>query len=108
MMDGRISALRNALDVAGHTNVGIMAYTAKYASAFYGPFREALDSNPRFGDKKTYQMDPANRREVLYTPSSSRFLVCATEECASFSFPLLEPGRHCENASQMSSKERTF
>ncbi|GAQ80029.1 delta-aminolevulinic acid dehydratase [Klebsormidium nitens] len=65
MMDGRVGAIRNALDEAGHHNVSIMAYTAKYASAFYGPFREALDSNPRFGDKKTYQMNPGNFREAL-------------------------------------------
>eukprot|EP00245_Coleochaete_scutata_P005869 TRINITY_DN197_c0_g1_i1.p1 TRINITY_DN197_c0_g1~~TRINITY_DN197_c0_g1_i1.p1 ORF type:complete len:432 (+),score=106.29 TRINITY_DN197_c0_g1_i1:158-1453(+) len=65
MMDGRVGAIRSALDGEGFTDVSIMAYTAKYASAFYGPFREALDSNPRFGDKKTYQMNPANYREAL-------------------------------------------
>ncbi|MFZ4736241.1 MAG: porphobilinogen synthase [Bradymonadia bacterium] len=65
MMDGRVRALRRALDGARHTEVGILSYTAKYASGFYGPFREALDSAPRFGDKKTYQMDPANGREAL-------------------------------------------
>ncbi|MSQ81722.1 MAG: porphobilinogen synthase [Myxococcales bacterium] len=65
MMDGRIGAIRKALDAHGFTDVGILAYTAKYASAFYGPFRDALDSAPKFGDKKTYQMDPANRREAL-------------------------------------------
>ncbi len=65
MMDGRIQYLREALDEAGFTDVSIMAYTAKYASAFYGPFRDALDSAPKSGDKKTYQMDPANRREAL-------------------------------------------
>jgi porphobilinogen synthase len=65
MMDGRVQALREALDARGHTEVGILSYTAKYASGFYGPFREALDSAPRFGDKKTYQMDPANAREAL-------------------------------------------
>jgi len=65
MMDGRIGAIRNALDAAGHQHVLINSYCAKYASAFYGPFREALDSEPRGGDKKTYQMDPANRREAL-------------------------------------------
>jgi len=65
MMDGRIGAIRVALDAAGHHNVLINSYCAKYASAFYGPFREALDSSPRGGDKKTYQMDPANRREAL-------------------------------------------
>ncbi|MBW8888205.1 MAG: porphobilinogen synthase [Fibrobacteres bacterium] len=65
MMDGRVGYLRRALDEAGFTEVGILAYTAKYASSFYGPFREALDSAPKHGDKKTYQMDPANRREAL-------------------------------------------
>ncbi|XP_024517606.1 delta-aminolevulinic acid dehydratase, chloroplastic [Selaginella moellendorffii] len=65
MMDGRVGAIRTALDEAGYHDVSIMAYTAKYASAFYGPFREALDSNPRFGDKKTYQMNPGNYREAL-------------------------------------------
>ena len=65
MMDGRIGYLRESLDDAGFSHVGIMAYTAKYASAFYGPFRDALESAPKFGDKKTYQMNPANRREAL-------------------------------------------
>jgi porphobilinogen synthase len=65
MMDGRVGYMRQALDDNGFTEVGILAYTAKYASSFYGPFREALDSAPRHGDKKTYQMDPANRREAL-------------------------------------------
>ena len=65
MMDGRIGYIREALDKAGHTDVGIISYCAKYASAFYGPFREALDSAPRSGDKKTYQMDPANVREAI-------------------------------------------
>ena len=65
MMDGRIGAIRVALDEAGFSNVGIMAYTAKYASAFYGPFRGALDSAPKEGDKKTYQMDPGNVREAV-------------------------------------------
>ncbi|MCZ2479530.1 porphobilinogen synthase [Aquirufa nivalisilvae] len=65
MMDGRVGYLRQALDEAGYSQVGIMAYTAKYASAFYGPFRDALESAPKFGDKKTYQMNPANRREAL-------------------------------------------
>lgn len=65
MMDGRIAALRAALDAEGFTNVSLLSYTAKYASAFYGPFRGALGSSPKFGDKKTYQMDPANRREAL-------------------------------------------
>jgi porphobilinogen synthase len=65
MMDGRVGVIREALDKAGYTNVSIMSYTAKYASAFYGPFRDALDSAPKFGDKKTYQMNPANSRESL-------------------------------------------
>ncbi|KAG0463393.1 hypothetical protein HPP92_019462 [Vanilla planifolia] len=65
MMDGRVGAIRDALDAEGFQDVSIMSYTAKYASSFYGPFREALDSNPRFGDKKTYQMDPANYREAI-------------------------------------------
>ncbi len=65
MMDGRIGAIREALDENHFINTGIMAYTAKYASAFYGPFRDALDSAPKAGDKKTYQMSPANRREAL-------------------------------------------
>ena len=64
MMDGRVGYLRRALDDGGFTNTAILAYSAKYASAFYGPFRDALDSAPRSGDKKTYQMDPANRREA--------------------------------------------
>jgi porphobilinogen synthase len=65
MMDGRIGVIREALDGAGFTDVSIMSYTAKYASAFYGPFRDALNSAPKYGDKKTYQMNPANRREAL-------------------------------------------
>ena len=65
MMDGRVAALRSALDEAGFNQVSIMSYTAKYASAYYGPFRGALDSAPKAGDKKTYQMDPANVREAL-------------------------------------------
>ena len=65
MMDGRIGYIRRALDEAGFTNTGIISYAAKYASSFYGPFREALDSAPRSGDKKTYQMDFANKREAM-------------------------------------------
>ena len=65
MMDGRVGFIRNALDDAGFSNVSIMSYTAKYASAFYGPFRDALDSAPKFGDKKTYQMNPANSKEAI-------------------------------------------
>ena len=65
MMDGRIGAIREGLENSGFTKVGIMAYSAKYASCFYGPFRDALDSAPGFGDKKTYQMDYANRTEAV-------------------------------------------
>jgi porphobilinogen synthase len=65
MMDGRIGAIRQGLDAAGYTDVSILAYSAKYASAYYGPFRDALDSAPKFGDKKTYQMNPANAREAI-------------------------------------------
>lgn len=65
MMDGRIEAIRVGLDQAGYDQTAIMSYCAKYASAYYGPFRDALDSAPKAGDKKTYQMDPANKREAL-------------------------------------------
>jgi porphobilinogen synthase len=65
MMDGRIGALRTALDGRGFTDIGIMAYSAKFASGFYGPFREAAESAPQFGDRRTYQMDPANGREAV-------------------------------------------
>ena len=65
MMDGRIGAIREVLDDNNFSNTSIMSYTAKYASAFYGPFRDALDSAPKFGDKKTYQMDPRNKKESL-------------------------------------------
>ena len=65
MMDGRVGYIRKALDQANFTDVSIMSYSVKYASAFYGPFRDALDSAPKAGDKKTYQMNPANRREAL-------------------------------------------
>jgi porphobilinogen synthase len=65
MMDGRVGAIRKELDAHGHTHVSILAYSAKYASAFYGPFREAADSAPKFGDRKSYQMDPANQREAM-------------------------------------------
>lgn len=65
MMDGRVGAIRECLDENDFTDVSIMSYTAKYASAFYGPFRDALDSAPKFGDKKTYQMNPANSKEAL-------------------------------------------
>lgn len=65
MMDGRVAYIRKRLDAADFTDVGILSYAAKYASSFYGPFREALNSAPKFGDKKTYQMNPANVREAL-------------------------------------------
>jgi porphobilinogen synthase len=65
MMDGRVSAIRKALDAAGHSNTPILSYAAKYASVFYGPFREAAESAPRFGDRRSYQMDPANAREAM-------------------------------------------
>jgi len=65
MMDGRVAAIRTALDDDGHTKTAIMSYAAKYASAFYGPFREAAESTPSFGDRRSYQMDPANAREAL-------------------------------------------
>ena len=71
MMDGRIGAIRRGLDAAGYLDVGILAYSAKYASAYYGPFRDALESTPQFGDKQTYQMDPAC---LLYTSPSPRDL----------------------------------
>ncbi len=65
MMDGRVGAIRRSLDDDGYTQVGIMAYSAKYSSAFYGPFREAAGSTPQFGDRRGYQMDPANAREAM-------------------------------------------
>jgi porphobilinogen synthase len=65
MMDGRVGAIRKGLDEAGYTSVPIMAYAAKYSSAFYGPFRDAAESAPQFGDRRTYQMDPPNAREAL-------------------------------------------
>ena len=65
MMDGRVAAIRSELDREGFENTPIMAYAAKYASAFYGPFREAAESTPQFGDRRSYQMDPANAREAL-------------------------------------------
>jgi porphobilinogen synthase len=66
MMDGRVAAIRHSLDAYGFTNTPIFAYSAKYASAFYGPFREAAESTPQFGDRRSYQMDPANAREALH------------------------------------------
>ncbi|WP_255785378.1 porphobilinogen synthase [Membranihabitans maritimus] len=65
MMDGRVQYIREILDRNGYTTTGIMSYTAKYASAFYGPFRDALNSAPKFGDKKSYQMDPSNQRDAM-------------------------------------------
>ncbi|MDX2269359.1 MAG: porphobilinogen synthase [Bryobacter sp.] len=65
MMDGRVAAIRSALDEAGFSNLPIMSYAAKYASGFYGPFREAAESTPQFGDRRSYQMDPANAREAI-------------------------------------------
>lgn len=65
MMDGRVSAIRNILDTHGFNDIPLMSYAAKYSSAFYGPFREAAESSPSFGDRRSYQMDPANRREAL-------------------------------------------
>lgn len=65
MMDGRVGAIREALDRNGYVDTSIISYTAKYASAYYGPFRDALDSAPKFGDKKTYQMNPANSKEAM-------------------------------------------
>jgi len=65
MMDGRIGAIRSALDAEGYSNVPIMAYSAKYSSGYYGPFRDAADSAPSFGDRRAYQMDPANSDEAI-------------------------------------------
>lgn len=65
MMDGRVAAIRTALDTAGHQQISIMSYAAKYASGFYGPFREAAESTPQFGDRRSYQMDPPNAREAM-------------------------------------------
>jgi porphobilinogen synthase len=65
MMDGRVAAIRQALDAAGHESTPILSYAAKFASAFYGPFREAADSAPQFGDRRSYQMDGANLREAM-------------------------------------------
>jgi porphobilinogen synthase len=65
MMDGRVAAIRKALDQTGFLNTPILSYAAKYASVFYGPFREAAESTPQFGDRRSYQMDPANSREAM-------------------------------------------
>jgi porphobilinogen synthase len=83
MMDGRVAYIRRALDQSGYTHVGILSYAAKYASAFYGPFREALNSAPKFGDKKTYQMNPANVREAL--------IECALDEMEGADMLLIKP-----------------
>lgn len=83
MMDGRIAFIRQELDRHGHDQVNILSYAAKYASAFYGPFREALQSAPKFGDKKTYQMNPANSREAL--------LECALDEAEGADMLLIKP-----------------
>ena len=64
MMDGRVAAIRTALDAEGFSHTPILSYAAKFASAFYGPFREAAESTPQFGDRRSYQMDPANAREA--------------------------------------------
>jgi len=84
MMDGRVGAIRDALDSEGFTEVSILAYTAKYASAFYGPFRDALDSHPGFGDKKTYQQDPANGREA--------YIEAALDEMEGADMLMVKPG----------------
>lgn len=83
MMDGRVGYIRSVLDQAGYSEVSILAYAAKYASAFYGPFREALSSAPKFGDKKGYQMNPANRREAI--------LECALDEMEGADMLLIKP-----------------
>lgn len=83
MMDGRVAYLRQALDKAGHSSVAILSYAAKYASAFYGPFREALHSAPKNGDKQNYQMNPANAREAL--------LECALDEAEGADMLLIKP-----------------
>ena len=84
MMDGRVGAIREALDADGFTDVSILAYTAKYASSYYGPFRDALDSHPGFGDKKTYQQDPANGREAL--------IECQLDELEGADMLMVKPG----------------
>jgi porphobilinogen synthase len=83
MMDGRVRYLRHGLDKRGFTDISILAYAAKYASSFYGPFRDALQSAPKFGDKKTYQMNPANSREAL--------LECALDENEGADMLLIKP-----------------
>ncbi len=83
MMDGRVAHIRRSLDHAGYQDVSILSYAAKYASSFYGPFREALQSAPKFGDKKSYQMDPANVREALRE--------CALDEAEGADMLLIKP-----------------
>lgn len=83
MMDGRVGYIRAVLDQSGFTNVGILSYCAKYASAFYGPFRNALDSSPKFGDKRAYQMNPANSREAI--------LECQLDEWEGADLLLIKP-----------------
>ncbi|HKL48021.1 MAG TPA: porphobilinogen synthase, partial [Desulfuromonadales bacterium] len=78
MMDGRVAAIREILDANGFSGIPVMSYAVKYASAYYGPFRDAADSTPQFGDRRTYQMDPANRREAL------REAHLDEQECADF------------------------
>ena len=78
MMDGRIAAIREILDANGFEHIPVMSYAVKYASAYYGPFREAAESTPQFGDRRSYQMDPANRREAL------REATLDVQECADF------------------------
>jgi len=84
MMDGRVGYIRTMLDDHGFTHVSIMSYCAKYASAFYGPFRDALNSAPKFGDKKTYQMNPANQREAL--------IEAELDEAEGADFLMVKPG----------------
>jgi porphobilinogen synthase len=84
MMDGRVGYIREVLDANGFTNVSIMSYCAKYASAFYGPFRDALNSAPKFGDKKSYQMNPANQREAL--------IEAELDEAEGADFLMVKPG----------------
>lgn len=84
MMDGRVGYIREVLDSNAFTNVSIMSYCAKYASAFYGPFRDALNSAPKFGDKKSYQMNPANQREAL--------IEAALDEAEGADFLMVKPG----------------
>lgn len=87
MMDGRVAYIRRALDQSGYTNVSILTYAVKYASAFYGPFRETLNSTPKFGNKKTYQLNPANCREAL--------LECQLDELEGADLLLIKPAISC-------------